>query len=103
MLLGAPAGIEVDHQDGDGLNNQKFNLRLATKSQNGMAFRHLSGASGYRGVCWSGAAQKWTAVIVANGKSHYLGLFDSREEAARVRDDAARQLHSSFAQLNFPL
>lgn len=101
-ILAAPARIEVDHRDGNGLNNQRYNLRLATKSQNGMAFRHLKGKSEYRGVSWHAGAQKWTAKVQANGKEYYLGLFQSPEDAARTRDVAATQYHGPFATLNFP-
>lgn len=102
-ILGAPAGIEVDHRDGDGLNNRRGNLRLATKSQNGAAFRTLrsSKSSKFRGVVWHKGGQKWMARIVKDMQSIYLGLFVSEEDAAHAYDTAAKHYFCEFARPNF--
>lgn len=95
--------FHVDHRDGDGLNNQRSNLRLATRTENqGNVKIRSSNTSGYRGVSWEANARKWRAGIGRNGKRSYIGLFSSAEDAARAYDDAARQYFGEFATLNFP-
>lgn len=99
-LLGPPPHLMVDHKDGNGLNNTRANLRLATASQNMCNRKRGWSTSGYRGV--SKQRSKWVAYITPHGgKQMNLGTFDTAEEAARARDAAARELHGEFASLNF--
>lgn len=93
----------VDHEDGNGENNQRYNLRRATKKQNNMAFRRkTSGASSkYRGVCWDRSRNKWLASIERDGKQMFLGRFKGESEAARAYDAAAKQHFGEFASFNF--
>lgn len=103
LLMGEPAGLKVDHIDGDGLNNSRGNLRLATNAQN-IAAQHRSRAgctSKYRGVCVDERGG-WRAQIMARGVKENIGVFGSEEEAARAYDAAAKRLHGEFASLNFP-
>lgn len=86
----------LDHEDGDGLNNQIANLRPATNRQNqGNTKLDRRNTSGYRGVCYRAAAttRPWRASISTriDGKQncHVLGYFATKEEAARAYDDAA--------------
>lgn len=92
-----------DHKDGNGLNNQRTNLRAATASQN-QHNRRISknNTSGLKGVTLDKRRNKWMARIVFNGKSKFLGLFATRAEAGRAYDQAARELYGEFAALNFP-
>ena len=84
VLLGLTSSAEHgDHIDGDGLNNQRNNLRRVTKAENAQNIRSQQGSSSkYRGVCWDKSLQKWRARVKHNGKHHNVGQFDS-EEAAR--------------------
>jgi hypothetical protein len=102
-LAGFPPSKYIDHRDRNGMNNQRENLRPATGSQNACNQRlPRSNRSGLRGVCWGTKRKKWIASISVSGERRYLGGFDSKEEAARVYDDAAVRFHGEFAQLNFP-
>lgn len=90
-----------EHADGDGLNNQRGNLRESTCSQNAFNSRMTKrNTSGKRGISWSKAAQKWHAYIDANKKRIHLGLYNSIEDASTARDKKAVELHGAFAQFN---
>jgi hypothetical protein len=103
LILGDYESPEIDHDDRDGLNNRRANLRPATRGQNatniGLA---KNNTSGYRGIAFDPRTARWVASIRAKGKQHWLGRFGTAEEAASAYDDAARELHGEFARLNFP-
>lgn len=103
-IVGATDNAMVDHEDSDGLNCRRKNVRVATSAQNqGNRPRHdPRNRSGFKGVSWMIAARKWRASIGVRRKTIHLGLFPSAEEAARAYDDAARLHFREFACLNFP-
>jgi len=93
--------ICVDHRDGDGLNNQRSNLRIATKSQNNtnrLRYKNLTGK--YRGVSWSKQNGNWRAQIRLNTKKINLGGYDNQEDAAKAYNEAAIKYHGDFAIIN---
>jgi len=100
VILDAPKGMEVDHINGEGLDNQRSNIRLATHAQN-MANRKPWGTSKYLGVYWEKHRSKWRAQIRKSGKGKKLGIFKEEEDAARAYDVAAKKYHKEFANLNF--
>ena len=99
----APAGLDVDHIDGDGLNNRRSNLRACTHTENGRN-RKLSknNTSGLKGVN-AREAGKWQAMIKTSGRILHLGVFDSKMEAAKAYDAAALRLYGEFARTNAAL
>lgn len=103
FILDAPTGLEVDHIDKDGLNNQRDNLRIASRIQNSWNNGPNSkNKSGFKGVSFRKETKKWVAHIIVNGKQIYLGGFDNKVDAAKAHDKAARELEGEFAYLNFP-
>lgn len=103
LIVNAPKGVDVDHWDGEGLNDRRSNLRIATRSENMVNVPlRSSNTSGYVGVSWHRGAAKWRSAIKKNGRQIHLGFFASAEEAARAYDVKARELFREFAQLNFP-
>jgi hypothetical protein len=102
LILNAPAGIPVDHADGDGLNNQRANLRLATNQLNSANSRRPLPASGFRGVyAYDKKPGFWRAQMKLEGRSIHIGCFKCPIEAARAYDAAALQAFGEFATLNF--
>jgi hypothetical protein len=93
----------IDHIDGNGLNNQKSNLRLTTASQNqANAKLRYSNISGFKGVSWNKFHKKWFVQIQYQKESIFLGLYDNLIEAALIYDNAAKRLFKDHARLNFP-
>ena len=98
-----PLKLDIDHIFGDGLNNQKCNLRFCTASQNAMNAKIRKNCSSiYKGVCFHKALQKWMAYIQINGKLTHLGLFKMEIDAARAYDIAVKIHYGEFAHPNFP-
>lgn len=93
--------IMVDHKDGDGLNNQTSNLRIATKSQNGQNIKaRKNKLSKFKGVTKKDYGKKWVAAINKNGKRIHLGCFESELEAAFAYNKKAVEMFGEFAYLN---
>lgn len=88
----------VDHIDGNGLNNCRSNLRIATSTENSRnRRRRCDNTSGFKGVSWSREHQKWHTYIYFNGKSIHLGYFNTPQAAHQVYCDKARELFGEFA------
>ena len=86
---------QIDHIDGDRLNNRISNLREATTSQNhGNMCRTTKNTSGYKGVRQRG--KRWAASIKHNKKFEYLGTFDTAEEAHAAYCVKAKELFGEF-------
>jgi hypothetical protein len=104
FILGTEPGKQVDHEDQDGLNNQRYNLREcgnAGNSQNrGLNKRNTSG---FKGVSYRPDRGRWIAFISVDSKKKYLGLFDEKIKAALAYDAAAIVQYGEFARLNFPV
>jgi hypothetical protein len=101
-IMKTPDGMLVDHIDGNGLNNQKCNMRNCTTSEN--LANHIRAPwsnSGFYGVSRRKDDLKWQAKIKIHGRTIYIGSFDDPEEAARSRDIVAIKLFGEFAALNF--
>ena len=103
QILDAPAGVEVDHIDGDGLNCQRENIRLCTGTENKQNTRKRRGASSqFKGVCWRKRRHVWRAYAKTGASRLYLGDFAIEADAARAYDAAAREHFGEFAAVNFP-
>jgi hypothetical protein len=91
---------DIDHIDGDGLNNTRANLRPATRAQNLWNSRKTRGKSRFKGVHFHTQNKKWRATIMAHGKKYELGCHSTEEQAALAYDKAAAELFGEFARLN---
>lgn len=87
----------IDHKDMNRTNNAFTNLRDCTKSQNLMnTKKSKANKSGHKGVSWHKATKKWMTAITVQGKSIYLGVFNSAEDAAMIYKNYAKSLHGEF-------
>lgn len=103
VILSAPDGLEVDHRDGNKLNNQSSNLRVCTQSENQHnRTKYANNKTGFKGVYWHKKSNKFQTQIKSNNKIIYIyiGLFDSARNAARAYNTFARKIHGAFANLN---
>ncbi|MDP1873673.1 HNH endonuclease [Phenylobacterium sp.] len=101
FLMDAPNGAQVDHINGDKLDNRLENLRLCGFTEN----RHNVGltrrnTSGFKGVSFNSRRRAWIAQITCAGVHHYLGQYDSPEAASRAYDAAALKLQGEFARVS---
>jgi hypothetical protein len=97
--LVVPDGFDVDHEDGDRMNNRRLNLRPATRSQNSCnAAMYKNNTSGAKGVWWSKKESRWIAAVWLDKKPVRLGAFRSFEEARVAREEAAARHYGEFAR-----
>lgn len=87
-------GIEVDHIHGNKLDNRRENLRLCTDAQNQQNLHHCGPR---RGATWHPRAKRWMAQVGLEYKNHYLGYYDTEEEAAEVAA-AFRRQHMPYSR-----
>lgn len=107
ILLNLPPRCgQVDHVNGDGLDNRRENIRPCTNSQNQMNRRKLNNhktASQYKGVVFELDRGCWRAQLKLNGKKYRGPRRKSEMQAALDYDDLARKHFGEFARLNFPV
>jgi len=95
-----PDVMQVDHIDGNKVNNRIENLRLATQSENNHNTKISSkNTSGVKGVSWSKQKKKWRAQIRINYKQKFIGLFDTIEEAEAAVIATRNNLHGDFYEV----
>lgn len=106
MILGLKYGDgkQIDHKDGNGLNNQRHNLRVCNYSQNnfnkGPQKRITS--SRFKGVHWHKRDKIWITRIQYNNKEIHIGQYKNEIKAGKAYDRKAKELFGEFARPNFP-
>ena len=99
VIVSAPENMSVDHINGDGLDNRRANLRLATNAENMWNMRRPArNTSGYKGVSWNKRISKWKAQIQVKGKIMHLGSFDDPQKAHAAYCDAAARHFGEYAR-----
>jgi hypothetical protein len=103
VLNATDRSVLVDHENHNGLDCRKANLRLCTRAQN-MQNRKPDAisTSAYKGVGWNKKAGKWRVRYRHNGRQYVVGYFADEHEAARAYDQAVIAIHGEFALPNLP-
>lgn len=94
---------QVDHINGNKLDNRKSNLRICTASQNNMNMSITKkNTSGYKGIYFMKYPKnrQWSARISCGKQRIWLGSFSTKEEASKAYNYAAIKYHGDFAYLN---
>jgi hypothetical protein len=103
-ILSAVVGQEVDHVNGDRLDNRRCNLRFCTRGENCYNARLRSNnRSGYRGVRYCPQLNKtnpWSAQIKGDKRLRHIGYFPTAKDAAMAYNEKAKELHGEFARIN---
>lgn len=104
LIIGAREGEYVDHINGNGLDNRRSNLRIATAMTNQQNRKlQKNNKSGYKGVSWDNTNRAWICQIRVNKRSKFLGYFKDAQEAGKAYDVAAEKYFGKFAKLNINL
>lgn len=100
LLLDAPSGLDIDHINGDRLDNRLTNLRVCTRSQNlrNQGLRS-NNSSGYRGITYYKPYKKWAAQIYIDGKNKRIGYFDDLASAVDAYNEDAKKYYKNFARI----
>lgn len=97
LVMGDPPGRMIDHRNKNGLDNQRHNLRQATNQTNQMnRSPNHDNTSGYIGVSWHTASQKWIAQLSVGGKSVFLGRHKNLDDAIAARKEGEKKYFAPF-------
>lgn len=100
IIFGATSGEQIDHKNGNSLDNRRRNLRRCSTSQNSCnRGAPRTNTSGFKGVSWHKQLSMWRARIGVCSRDIYLGLFSSAVAASRAYKAAARKYHGEFARI----
>jgi len=102
ILIPAGKDQQVDHIDGNKLNNQKRNLRACTQAENkrNAPARKNKLRTRFKGIHWDKQNKLWEVRLMANGKPMFFGRYKSDIDAAAAYNKAAAEHHGEFARLN---
>lgn len=100
LLLITPERMEIDHLDGNGLNNTRNNIRICSHAENIHNSSAIIKSSRFKGVSWHAKDKRWRAQIAVNGTRVHLGQFTDEREAAFAYNKAAVLYFGEFARLN---
>ena len=101
LIIDAPNGMHVDHINGNGLDNRRCNLRLATQAQNVRNTQAPRTITGFYGVRESLNRRGYRAYLPSDTERTELGWYRNAEDAARMYDAAAHLIGDEFHPRNF--
>lgn len=100
VILSAPPHLQVDHINGNRLDNRKNNLRLCTQQENKYNSKNRwDSTTGLRGVMWDKRRKKYLVQVRASKKIVYSKRFSDIKEAVTARNEVVKKYHGEFARL----
>lgn len=97
FILNAPKNKQIDHINGNGLDNRKSNLRLCTPQENARnRTKQKNNKSGLKGVSFDKTRNKWVARIKIQNRYKFLGRFESKELAYSKYTEVGQIHHKQF-------
>ena len=100
IIMNAPDDKEVDHINGNKIDNRRENLRLCNRSENNRnKGKKSNNTSGFKCVCWHKRAGKWRVQIQVDGEKKHLGYFDDKLKAYEAYCEACEKYHGDFKHL----
>lgn len=101
MIMNTPAGYDTDHINGNKLDNRRKNLRIVTRSQNMANLRPTrANKSGLKGASFHKETKKWVARIGWKGRTLYIGLYETPQEAHEAYCKKATELYGEYARFS---
>ena len=101
LVMDCPENLFIDHKNHNTFDNRKYNLRIATKSQNAMnQIIKTNNTSGIAGVSWDKDVQKWSAYIMLNYNKIHLGYYEDFDKAVEARKNAEEGLFGNWSYNN---
>lgn len=101
LIMKVEGKTQVDHKNGNGLDNRKENLRLCTNKENQRNHKLLvTNKSGFNGVSWNSKVKKWETCISVDNKTVHLGFYRNKIKSATIYNAAATKYFGEFARLN---
>jgi hypothetical protein len=98
FIMNPPNGMEVDHINGNGLDNRRCNLRICTPTQNQWNSKTpITNTSGYKCVIWEPKLNKWRVRIRKDGKRYTIGYYKNIEDAHKAQVEYSIKLHGEFS------
>lgn len=102
LILDYYGPLDVDHINGNQLDNRKCNLRIVTRSQNNLNQKKVrKGTSKYKGVYFDKRRKRYIAEAKLNGKRIFQKSFMTEIDAAKAYDEIAKKHFGEFASTNF--
>ena len=104
LIINCPRNFEVDHINGNRLDNRKENLRICSHAENCInVSKRKNVTSQYLGVSRlkNNKLNPWVAIVFSNKKKYHIGCFPTELSAAMARDMFAKEINGEFARLNF--
>jgi hypothetical protein len=101
IMTGEEPTEQIDHRNGNRLDNRWSNLRAASNGQNIHNSKlRRDNTSGVKGVCWDIEAKKWSAQLAIGKRQRRIGRFSTIEAATKAINKARLELHGAFARLS---
>ena len=98
LVMNAKHPFVVDHINTITLDNRKSNLRICTKSENGMnRGKQSNNTTGHKGVCFS--RNRYVVHVKKDGKSKYIGSYENYEDAVTAHELALEKMHGDFSRI----